>query len=113
MTRMQGGQPSRWFKALTNIEADEMKATLLSFVFIFLLMLAYNMLKPVRDALAPEWSDVELARLWTINFVFSTLAVSLYGFAISRFKLKNVIPGVYAFFGASFVLFYVGANAAQ
>lgn len=111
MTRMQGGQPSRWFKALTNIEADEMKATLLSFVFIFLLMLAYNMLKPVRDALAPEWSDVELARLWTINFVFSTLAVSLYGFAISRFKLKNVIPGVYAFFGASFVLFYVGANA--
>ena len=88
-----------------------MKATLLSFVFIFLLMLAYNMLKPVRDALAPEWSDVELARLWTINFVFSTLAVSLYGFAISRFKLKNVIPGVYAFFGASFVLFYVGANA--
>ncbi len=88
-----------------------MKATLLSFVFIFLLMLAYNMLKPVRDALAPEWSDVELARLWTINFVFSTVAVSLYGFAISRFKLKNVIPGVYAFFGASFVLFYVGASA--
>ena len=111
MTRTPGGLPSRWFKALTNIEADEMKSTLLSFVFIFLLMLAYNMLKPVRDALAPEWSDVELARLWTINFVFSALAVSLYGFAISRFKLKNVIPGVYAFFGASFVLFYIGANA--
>ena len=111
MTGTPGGLPSRWLKALTNIEADEMKATLLSFVFIFLLMLAYNMLKPVRDALAPEWSDVELARLWTINFVFSTIAVSLYGFAISRFKLKNVIPGVYAFFGASFVLFYVGASA--
>ena len=111
MTGTQDGLPSRWFKALTNIEADEMKATLLSFAFIFLLMLAYNMLKPVRDALAPEWSDVELASLWTINFVFSAIAVSLYGFAISRFKLKNVIPGVYAFFGASFVLFYVGANA--
>ena len=111
MTGTQGGLPSRWFKTLTNIEADEMKATLLSFAFIFLLMLAYNMLKPVRDALAPEWSDVELASLWTINFVFSAIAVSLYGFAISRFKLKNVIPGVYAFFGASFVLFYVGANA--
>ena len=111
MTGTQDGLPSRWFKALTNIEADEMKATLLSFAFIFLLMLAYNMLKPVRDALAPEWSDVELASLWTINFVFSAIAVSLYGFAISRFKLKTVIPGVYAFFGASFVLFYVGANA--
>ena len=111
MTGTQGGLPSRWFKTLTNIEADEIKATLLSFAFIFLLMLAYNMLKPVRDALAPEWSDVELASLWTINFVFSAIAVSLYGFAISRFKLKNVIPGVYAFFGASFVLFYMGASA--
>jgi len=111
MTVTQGGLPSQWFKTLTNVEADEMKATLLSFSFIFLLMLAYNMLKPVRDALAPEWTDVELASLWTINFAFSAIAVSLYGFAISRFKLKNVIPGVYAFFGASFVLFYVGANA--
>jgi len=103
--------PSRWFKALTKIEPGEVRATLLAFTFIFLLMLAYNMLKPVRDALAPEWSDVELARLWTINFVLSTIAVSLYGLAISRFRLKNVIPGVYAFFAASFVLFYIGASA--
>ena len=111
MTTEQGGLPSRWFKALTKIEAGEIRATLLAFTFIFLLMLAYNMLKPVRDALAPEWSDVELARLWTINFVFSIIAVSLYGLAISKFKLKNVIPGVYAFFGVSFVLFYIGASA--
>lgn len=109
--RALGRLLSRWFRALTKIEADEMKATLLSFSFIFLLMLAYNMLKPVRDSLAPEWSDVELASLWTINFVFSAIAVSLYGMAISRFKLRNVIPGVYAFFGASFVLFYVGASS--
>jgi ATP:ADP antiporter, AAA family len=110
MTENRGKLPSRWFSALTKIEADEMKATLLSFVFIFLLMLAYNMLKPVRDALAPEWSDFELARLWGINFVFSTLAVSLYGMAISTFRLRSVIPGVYAFFGTSFVLFYFAAN---
>jgi len=86
-----------------------MKATILSSVFIFLLMLAYNMLKPVRDSLAPQWSDVELAWLWTINLAFSMIAVSLYGAVISRYKLKDVIAGVYVFFGASFVLFYIGA----
>jgi AAA family ATP:ADP antiporter len=111
MSSNEAGPFSRLFRIATKIEEDEIRATLLSFVFIFMLMFAYNMLKPVRDALAPEWSDVELASLWTINFVFSAIAVSLYGLAVSRLKLRNVIPGVYAFFAASFVLFYIGANA--
>jgi AAA family ATP:ADP antiporter len=106
----QDGRPAHWFTALTKIEAKEMKATLLSFAFIFFLMVAYNILKPVRDAMAPEWSDMELASLWGINFVFSTIAVFLYSVAVSTFKLKNVIPGVYVFFGASFVAFYVAAS---
>ena len=101
----------RIIKAATRIEPAEIRATLTSFSFLFLLMLAYNILKPVRDALAPEWTDVELASLWTINFVFSAIAVSIYGFAVSRVKLKNVIPGVYAFFAISFVLFYLGARS--
>ncbi len=111
MSSNEAGPFSRLFRIATKIEEDEIRATLLSFVFIFMLMFAYNMLTPVRDALAPEWSDVELASLWTINFVFSVIAVSLYGLAISRLKLRNVIPGVYVFFATSFVLFYVAANA--
>lgn len=107
----ESGRFSRLFITATKIRVDEMRATLLSFSFIFLLMFAYNMLKPVRDALAPEWSDVELAWLWTINFAFSAIAVSLYGLAVSRLKLKSVVPGVYAFFAASFVLFYIAAHA--
>lgn len=110
MTRHQDDLPKHWFTALTKIEASEMKATLTSFAFIFWLMVAYNILKPVRDAMAPEWSDMELASLWGINFVFSTVAVFLYSVAVSTFKLKNVIPGVYIFFGASFVAFYAVAS---
>ncbi len=111
MSSNEAGSFARLFRLATKIEENEIRATILSFVFIFMLMFAYNMLKPVRDALAPEWSDVELASLWTINFVFSAIAVSLYGLAVSRLKLRNVIPGVYVFFAASFVLFYIGANA--
>jgi AAA family ATP:ADP antiporter len=74
-------------------------------------MLAYNIMKPVRDALPPDWSDAALAWLWTYNFFFSIVAVSLYGFAVSRLRLKYLIPGVYSFFALSFVLFYVGASS--
>ena len=112
MNDRRGHPLTRFFSAATKIEAHETKATLLSFAFIFLLMLAYNMLKPVRDALAPQWSDVELAWLWTINFIFSALAVALYGFIVSRIKLRKVIAGVYGFFALSFVIFYLGAKSA-
>jgi AAA family ATP:ADP antiporter len=112
MSEASRGSPlTRFFKTAARIEPSELQATLLSFSFIFALMLAYNILKPVRDALAPDWSDVELAWLWTYNFFFSTAAVALYGIAISRFKLKYLVPGVYAFFALSFVLFYLGATS--
>ncbi len=54
-----------FFSKATKIKSDEVAATLLSFVFIFSLMLAYNIMKPVRDAMAPDWSDAEVALLWT------------------------------------------------
>jgi AAA family ATP:ADP antiporter len=106
----QGNSLSRFIKATTKVEPSEQAATMLSFSFIFALMLAYNILKPVRDAMAPDWSDVELASLWTYNFFFSTAAVALYGVAVSRLKLKYLVPGVYGFFALSFVLFYLGAS---
>jgi AAA family ATP:ADP antiporter len=101
------------FSKATKIESNEVTATLLSFFFIFCLMLAYNIMKPVRDAMAPDWSDAETALLWTYNFFFSIAAVSMYGFAVSRVRLKLLIPGVYAFFAVSFVLFYVGASSVE
>jgi len=113
MSEQKTGSLARIFRGATRIEPEEARAAILSFSFLFLLMLAYNILKPVRDALAPEWSDVELASLWTINFFFSAIAVSIYGYAVSHGKLKKVIPGVYAFFALSFVLFYVGASSTQ
>ncbi|MEJ2129663.1 MAG: MFS transporter [Woeseiaceae bacterium] len=101
------------FSKATNIRQNEIAAALLSLFFVFSLMLAYNIMKPVRDAMAPDWSDTETAWLWTYNFGFSLVAVSLYGFAVSRTRLKVLIPGVYAFFAASFVLFYVAASTVK
>ncbi len=101
----------RLFSDATNIRSNELATTLLSFFFVFCLMLAYNIMKPVRDALPPDWSDASLAWLWTYNFFFSIVAVGVYGYAVSRVRLKYLIPGVYTFFAVSFVLFYVGASS--
>ena len=93
-----------------NIKPSEFQATLLSFSFVFLLMIAYFILRPVRDAMSSDWSDAELSWLWTSTFFFSFLAVSFYGEIISRFKIKYIIPGVYIFFSFSFFSFYLLSN---
>jgi len=94
----------------TKIHANELTAALLSFLFVFLLMAAYFLLRPARDAMASDWSDAEVSWLWTLNFFISVGAVFLYGWAISNMPFRRIIPAVYAFFAASFFVFYIGTT---
>jgi len=98
---------TRFVKVATKIEQNELKATLLSFLFVFSIMVAYFILRPVRDALSSDWTDEELSWLWTSTFFFSAIAVSIYGAVISHLRFKVIVPGVYIFFSLSFVGFYV------
>ncbi len=104
------GAISRLVKATTKIEPNEMTATLLSFLFVFVLMTAYFILRPVRDALSSDWSDEQLSWLWTSTFVFSLVAVSIYGAVISRVRFRIIVPSVYAFFAVTFIGFYVAGS---
>jgi AAA family ATP:ADP antiporter len=107
------GALKRMVQAATRIEPNELKAVLLSFVFVFILMAAYFILRPVRNAMASDWSDAELSTLWTGTFIFSVVAVSVYGGIIPRVKFRYLVPGVYAFFTLSFFLFYFGATQVE
>jgi AAA family ATP:ADP antiporter len=100
-------------RAATKIEPNELKATLLSFAFVFVLMAAYFILRPVRNAMASDWTDAELSQLWTATFVFSLVAVSVYGGIIPRVKFRYLVPGVYVFFALSFFAFYFGATSVE
>ncbi|MFT5573356.1 MAG: AAA family ATP:ADP antiporter [Cryomorphaceae bacterium] len=90
----------------TNVRKNEVKAAVLSFLFVFTLMAAYYLLRPVRDAMASDWTDAEVSWLWTLNFFISTALVALYGLIVSKVSLKRLVPMVYLFFSMSFVLFF-------
>ena len=93
-----------------EIHPNETRATLASFTLVLMLMGSYYILRPVRDALASNWSDAEVSWLWTLTFFISTIAVSFYGAAISRMRFQRLVPSVYGLFAASFILFYVGEH---
>ncbi|MBK6508429.1 MAG: MFS transporter [Haliea sp.] len=105
-----GGRLQRILARACEIEVEETRATLASFLLVFLLMGSYYILRPVRDALASDWTDAEVSWLWTITFFISTIAVSLYGAAISKIRFQRLVPSVYGLFAASFILFYVGEH---
>ena len=111
-----GGNPvsaliKRLLGAAMEIEANEIKATALSFLFIFILMAAYYILRPVRDALASNWTDAEVSFLWTLNFFISAGVVALYGAAVSSIRFRHLVPAIYGFFAATFVCFYIAVSA--
>ncbi|MFV8818565.1 NTP/NDP exchange transporter [Haliea sp. E17] len=90
-----------------DIRPGETRATLASFSLVLLLMASYYLLRPVRDAMASDWSDAQVSSLWTGTFLFSLLAVSLYGWIASRVSLRRLVPGVYTLFALSFTLFWL------
>jgi AAA family ATP:ADP antiporter len=106
------GPISRILKAAAKVEPNEVRATVLSFLFVFTLMAAYFIIRPVRDAMASDWTRAETSWLWTMTFFFSVIGVSLYGFIISRVSFSKVVPGVYIFFATTFAAFYLGSGMA-
>lgn len=101
-------------RQVIKAEKDELAPVMGSFLFAFFLMASYSMLKPVRDAMASDWSDAAVSTLWTATFLFSFVAVAVYGWAASRVSLSRLVPGVYLFFASTFIAFYIAyLNTAQ
>lgn len=110
MTNKNPNILTRAMKAASKIEPNEMRAVFVSFAFVFTLMAAYYILRPVRDAMASDWTDTELSFLWNLNFFISVGIVALYGTAVSKIRFTLLVPGVYAFFAASFIAFFFGVS---
>lgn len=95
-----------WFTRLTQIEPSEIKGALVAFLFIFMLMASYMIMKPVRDSLPSDWGDVSLAQQWTYTFIVATIAVSIYNVLAAHITLRRLVPGVFTFFSLTFALIY-------
>ena len=96
-----------FLQMLSKIKEREIKAVIFSFLFVVVLMSAYYILRPVRDAMASDWTDAEVSWLWTLNFFISTGIVALYGMAVSKFRFRLLVPTMYSIFAGSFVMFYL------
>ena len=98
---------TNFLNMVSMIKEREIKAVIFSFLFVVVLMSAYYILRPVRDAMASDWTDAEVSWLWTLNFFISTGIVALYGIAVSKFHFRLLVPNMYGIFAGSFIMFYL------
>lgn len=110
MQKSSNNPVHKLLRIVSNVEGHEIKAVVGSFLFVIVLMSAYYILRPVRDAMASDWTDAEVSWLWTLNFFISTAVVALYGVLVSRFRLRLLVPSIYAIFALTFLSFYALAS---
>jgi AAA family ATP:ADP antiporter len=101
----------RFLGTFTEVRAGEGTTALLLALSVFLLLMAYYVLKPVREALILGEGSAELKTYMSAGQVgLLALVVPLYGRLVARFPRMRLINVVTVFFTSCLLLFYVLAQ---
>ncbi len=99
--------PASLIRRVVRAQAGEEAAVALAFGYFFMLMCAYYLLRPLRDAMAIEAGLENLPWLYVGTFA-ATLALSpSFAALVARVRKALLLPLTYAFFAANLLVFYV------
>jgi ATP:ADP antiporter, AAA family len=87
--------------------AGEERAVGLAFAYFFMLLCAYYLLRPLRDALAIDTGLENLPWLYTGTFTAMLVLTPLFGALVSRVRKQLLLPVVYGFFASNLLVFYL------
>jgi len=91
---------------LLRAEPHELPALGWAFGYFFLLLAAYYVLRPVRDAMAVQAGAGQLQWLFTATFAAMLALVPAYGWLCARLPRAKFLPAVYGFFILNLLGFY-------
>ena len=98
--------PSRVLRQIAGVEHHEIKVALTAFVYFFLLMTSYFILRPLRDTMGTVYGVAHLQELFTGTFLLSLLVAPIFAGLASRIRLASFLPWVYGFIAITLVVFY-------
>jgi AAA family ATP:ADP antiporter len=102
----------RFLGLFAEVKPGEAGTALLLALNVFLLLISYYIMKPVREALILEGGGAELKSYMSAGQTFLLLfTVPLYARLVSRFPRRALINGVTVFFAGCLALFYALARA--
>jgi AAA family ATP:ADP antiporter len=88
------------------VEPQELKAVALAFLFNFVLLGSYYILRPVRDTMATVFGVQALQDLFTGTFVITLFCAPLFAWCAAKVKLARLLPGVFWVLLINLLIFY-------
>lgn len=97
---------TEWLGRALRAQRHELPALAWSFLYFFLLLAAYYVLRPVRDEMAVQAGPERLAQLFTATFTVMLALVPAYGWLCARLPRARLLPVIYGFFALNLVAFW-------
>ncbi len=98
---------NRLLEKLVDVRPNEKKALLLGFLFHFLILTGYYIMRPIRDSIAAGNKLDTLPWMFTATLVAMVLANALFAAVVARMTRRKFIPLAYGFFIFNLALFFV------
>ena len=97
---------NRIFSKVVDVKPNEVRALWLGFVFFFVVLAGYYVIRPVRDNIGAAFSD-NLWWMFTVVLVTMLVANALFSAVVARMPRRKFIPIAYRFFILNLIIFFV------
>lgn len=98
---------SRIRAKVVDVQPDELRALGLAFVFNFIVLGSYYLLRPIRDEIGAAGGLENLPWMYTGTLVAMLFANALFSMIVMRMSRRRFIPIAYRFFIANLVVFFI------
>src|SRR5256884_7457610 len=95
------------FSKIVDVKPGEIRALLLGFLFHFLILTGYYIMRPIRDSIAADNRLETLPWMFTATLVAMLIANALFAAIVARMPRRKFIPLAYGFFIFNLALFFV------
>ncbi len=97
----------RLLEKIVEVKPDELRALWLGFLFNFVVLGGYYVIRPIRDNIGAERGIEELPWMYTGTLVAMLIANMLFSAIVARMSRRRFIPIAYRFFIANLIIFYI------
>jgi ATP:ADP antiporter, AAA family len=94
------------FSKIVDVKPDEIRALWLGFVFFFVVLGGYYVVKPIRDEIGAANGVDKLSWMFTGTMLTMILANVLFSAIVARMSRRRFLPIAYRFFIVNLALFY-------
>jgi AAA family ATP:ADP antiporter len=96
----------RIFSKIVDVKPNEVRALWLGFIFFFVVLAGYYVIRPIRDNIGANFSE-NLWWMFTVVLVTMIVANALFSAIVARMSRRRFIPIAYRFFIANLLIFFV------